>query len=183
MVEARGVDLLCGAGRVAAADPALRCPKNRSGLLRPSGFSTAAEIACCLALPPAAATRNSPGTPFTPAPVQLPMKVLPKAKSSRLTVRAFHFWICCTVLIEFPAGGAPPVQGGAFLFRGVQTAKGVHFEQSGCADKLVFDATDPLHIQQVQARYRNAPDHAACVRFDPFLFCWSIPAHLASLRS
>ena len=92
MVEARGVDLPCGASRVAAADPTLRCPKNRSGLLRPSGFSTAAEIACCLSLPPAAATRNSPGTPFTPAPVQLPVKVLPKAKSSRLTVRAFHFW-------------------------------------------------------------------------------------------
>ena len=33
----------------------------------PSGSSTAAEIAHCLFLPPAAAARNPPGSPFTPA--------------------------------------------------------------------------------------------------------------------
>ena len=35
-------------------------------------------------------------------------------------------WKRYRVLIEKRLGGAPPVQGGAFRFRGVQTAKGVH---------------------------------------------------------
>lgn len=35
-------------------------------------------------------------------------------------------WICFTVLIEFPVGGCTTCSGGAFCFRGVQTAKGVH---------------------------------------------------------
>ena len=39
----------------------LRCPKNAAGLRFSLRFSTAAEIALCLHLPPAAAKRNSPG--------------------------------------------------------------------------------------------------------------------------
>jgi hypothetical protein len=54
--------------------------------------------------------------------------LLGKKKDCYLVKIAILFWICFTILIEFPLGGAPPVQGGAFLFRGVQTAKGVHFE-------------------------------------------------------
>ena len=74
-----GIDLRCGAGQVAALAAALRYPKKRSVNGFPYAFSTAAEIARRLFLPPAAATHNSPGTPFTPAPVRFPIQRKNKA--------------------------------------------------------------------------------------------------------
>ena len=48
------------AGLRLGSDSTLRCPKNRSGLRIPSGFSTAAEMECRLFLPPAAVVLHSP---------------------------------------------------------------------------------------------------------------------------
>lgn len=45
-------------------------------------------------------------------------------KNRRIFKKPGDFWICFTVSIEFPRGGAPPVQGGAFSFGGCKRAGG-----------------------------------------------------------
>ena len=99
LVDLKGIDLRCVRGLRRGSDSTLRCPKNRSGLRIPSGFSTAAEMECRLFLPPAAAALHSPGTSFTTAPVRSPGS---QAKTKKHPIGCFLFCVKNAVLTRTP---------------------------------------------------------------------------------